>query len=76
MRPAEARRIDVVCETDDRHIREGVGNILWINSSDISNHEVGWFDSFRRLKPMLRQETLELRAEEEINPNKQDRCHA
>ncbi len=76
MGPTEARRIDVVRESDDRHVGERVGNILRINPRNISDHKVGRLDSLGRLEAMPGQKPLEFGAKEEINPNKQDRCHA
>ena len=51
-------------------------NILGINARDIGNHQVGRLNALARFEAMAREERLELCAKEEINPNKQDRCHA
>ena len=66
----------MVRETEERHLGEVVGDVVWIDPGDVCDHEIGRFDPIRRLEAMLGQERLELPPDEEVDPTQQDRCHA
>ena len=54
----------------------GVGDVVGIDPADVGDHEIGWVDALDREEAMLREQRLELRAKEEIDPDEQDRRHA
>jgi len=76
MRAPQAIGVGVVRETEQRHIRKVVGDVVRINSRDVGNHEIWRIDSLHRDEPVVGKESLQLAAEEEVDPYKQDRRHA
>ncbi len=58
------------------YVRPGVDHFLGLDARDVGDHEVGRIDAVTRHQPVFREEPLELAAEEEIDPDEQDRRHA
>ena len=54
----------------------GVRDVVRVDPRDVCDHEIGRVDSVRGLEAMLREQCLELPAEEEVDPTRQDRRHA
>ena len=80
MRPscaaAQAGRVHMVCEAEQRHFGEVVRDVVWIDPRDVRDHEVGRIDTLRRHETMTGEEPLQLAAKEEVDPHEQDRRHA
>ncbi len=76
MSPSQAHRVDMIREPHDRHRRKRLGHIVGINTRNVGNDKIGRLNSLGRLEAMARQQPLQFCPKEQINPNKQDRCHA
>src|SRR5581483_359191 len=75
VRAAQSGRVGVAREADDRDVGPRVGDLLRLDPRDVGEHELGLRDRVRRDQVVTREKRLELAPEEEIDPNKQDRCH-
>ena len=68
--------VGVVREAHDRDVRPGVRDLLRLDPRDVHDDEVGRVDAVARDQTMAREQDLELAAEEEVDPDEQDRRHA
>ena len=76
MGTAQTGGVGVVRVTENRHVRVVVGDVGRVDARDVCDHEIGRVDPIRGLETVLRQERLELRSDEEVDPTQQDRRHA
>src|SRR5439155_18003205 len=76
VRAAQAGGVHVVRETEERHVREVVGDVVGIDPRDVCNHEVGCVHTLRSDETVSGEEPLQLAAKEEVDPHEQDRGHA
>ena len=76
VRATQPRSVRVVGEPEHRDVGEAVGDVVRIDPRDVGDHEIGRLDTVGGLEAMLREERLELAAEEEVDPDEQDRRHA
>ena len=60
---------------DERHVRIRVGDLLRLHARDVRDHELGRLDRVGGDQMVPRQERVQLAAEEEVDPNEQDRRH-
>src|ERR1700704_6606607 len=72
---AQTGGVGVVCEAEDRHVRERVRDVVRVDACDVSDHEIRRFDAVRGLETVLGQDGLELPPDEEVDPTQQDRRH-
>jgi predicted metal-dependent hydrolase len=72
---AEAFRVRVVREAEDRHLRVGVGDLVRIDSGDVRDHAVGRVDVVNSGQMVPGQQALQLPSEEQVDPHQQDRGH-
>ena len=75
MRATQSLGVRVVREAENRDLRIVVRHVRGVDARDVGDHEIGGLDALRRLETVLRQQGLELAADEEVDPTQQDRCH-
>ena len=76
MSALETRPVRVVRVPEDRYVGPRVDNLLGLHARDVRDDEVGRVDAVARDQPMARKQALQFSAEEEVDPNEQDRRHA
>ena len=76
VRALQAGLVGVVRVAEDRDVGPGVDDLLRLDAGDVGDHEVGRSDAVARHEPVPGKETLQLPAEEEVDPDQQDRRHA
>src|SRR5436190_7306855 len=76
LRSAEASRIRVVREAEDRHVRIRVRDLLRVDPRDVADHELRVAHAVGRDQAVAAEETLELGPEEKVDARQQDRRHA
>jgi nitrite reductase/ring-hydroxylating ferredoxin subunit len=75
VRPPETGGVGVAAEANNRNVEVRVRDVVRIDSADVGNHKVGPIGTVARDEVMLRQESLQLAPEEDIDPTQQDRRH-
>ena len=75
MRAAQSLGVRVIGEAENRDLRVTVRDVGRIDARDVRDHEIGTIDAFGRLEAVLGQQGLELAADEQFDPTKQDRRH-
>src|SRR3954452_1505496 len=73
---AQAVRVGVVREAQDRDLRIGVGDLVRVDPRDVRDHTVGRVDALDGDQVMAGEQPLELPTEEEVDAHQQDRRHA
>src|SRR5581483_3809977 len=73
---ARPRRVRVIGEAEQRHVRVRVGDVVGVDARDVRDDDIGWVDPVARLEAVLRKQRLEFSSEEQLDPNEQDRGHA
>ena len=74
---SQARRIRVVREPEDGHVRIRLCDLVGIHAREIADDEVGRIDAVRgRELVALGEQHIELASKEDIDPDQQDRRHA
>ena len=76
MSATQTSGVCVVRITQNRHVREVLGDIARVDPRDVRDHEIRWLDPVRGLEAMLGQERFKLAADEEVDPAQKDRGHA
>ena len=71
----ESHPVGVVRVPEDGGVGPGVHDLLGLDAGDVGDDEVRSVLALARHEPMARKQALELSAEEEIDPNEQDRRH-
>ena len=71
----QAGGVGVVREPEYRDVRERLRHVLRVDARDVRDHEVRRVDAIRSREPVLRKHSLELAANEEVDPTQQDRRH-
>ena len=75
MRALQARLVSVVRIPEDRNVGPRIGDLFGLDSRDVGDHEIRSVHAVTRHEPVRRKKTLELPAEEEVDPDQQDRRH-
>ena len=76
MRPTKTVSVGVVREAEQRHVRKVLRDVVRVDPRDVHDHEIGRIHAFHRDEPVARKKSLQLAAEKEVDPHKQDRRHA
>ena len=72
----QARGVRVIRVPEQRHVGEVLGDVVRVDAGDIGDHQVRRLDTRSRGKTVAGKQALQLAADEEIDPQEQDRCHA
>ena len=75
MSALEAGFVRVVRVSEDRDVGPRVDDLLGLHTRDVRDHEVWRVDAVARHQPVRREQPLEFPAEEEVDPDEQDRGH-
>ena len=75
MSALESRLVGVIRVPEDRDVRPGIDDFLRLDPRDVCDHEVRRVDAVARDQPMARKQPLQFSAEEEVDPDEQDRRH-
>ena len=74
--PLQPARVLVVREPDQRRVGEALGDVVRVDPADVRDHQVRRVDTLARGEPVLRTQSLEFLAEDEIHPDERDPRHA
>jgi len=72
----EAGLVGVIRVPQDRNVGPRVDDLVRLDARDVRDHEIRRVDAVARDQTMARKQTLQFPAEEEVDPDEQDRRHA
>jgi len=72
----QTRLVGVIRVPEYRNVGPRVDDLVRLDARDIRDHEVRSIDAVARDQTMTRQQALQFSAEEEVDPDEQDRRHA
>ena len=75
VRPLEARLVGVVRVPEDRDVGPRVDDLVGLDARDVGDDEVGRVDAVAGHQPVRWKQAFQLSAEEEVDPDEQDRRH-
>ena len=75
MSTLQARLVRVIRISEDWDVGPGIDDFLRLDAGDVGDHDVRGMDAVARHDTVLGKEPLQFPAEEEVDPDQQDRRH-